>query len=167
MTKLIAFAIVVAIGPICAQETLVSSRPLAAVADRLQEAWARPVTYEDPIWLWNGDLFTDKPGVKWSAYPKQRAVQLPPAAVKNLDRKQDSTILAQVVEVANRSGDGPRFAVRTSSFGIHIVPAASADATGRMGPAFPLLDQTVSVPAAIRAPRADALRPAQPRFVAR
>lgn len=102
--------------------------------------------------MWSGDLFTDKPGVKWSTYPKQRVVQLPTAVVKNLDRKQDSTLLAQVVEAANRSGDGPRFAVRTSPFGIHIVPASSADATGRMGPATLLLDQIVTVPAAIRAP---------------
>lgn len=153
MTKLlIAVSMMVALGRVCAQETLVSPRPLAAVADRLQEAWARPVTYEDPVWLWSGDLFADKPGVKWSTYPKQRVVQLPTAVVKNLDRKQDSTLLAQVVEAANRSGDGPRFAVRTSSFGIHIVPASSADATGRMGPATPLLDQTVTVPSAIRAP---------------
>jgi len=150
--KLIAVSIVVVLGRVCAQETVVSPRPLGVVADRLQEAWARPVTYEDPVWLWSGDLFTDKPGFKWSTYPKQRVVQLPTAAVKNLDRNQDSTLLAQVVEAANRSGDGPKFAVRTSSFGIHIVPVASADATGRMGPATPLLDQTVTVPSAIRAP---------------
>lgn len=150
--KLIAVSLVVMLGRVCAQETVVTPRPLGTVADRLQEAWARPVTYEDPVWLWSGDLFTDKPGVKWATYPKHRAVQLPPAAVKNLDRKQDSTLLAQIVEAANRSGDGPEFAVRTSSFGIHIVPVASADANGRMGPTTPLLDQTVSVPKAIRAP---------------
>jgi len=152
VTKLIAFSMVVALGPICAQETVVSPRPLGTVADRLQEAWARPVTYEDPVWLWSGDLFADKPGVKWATYPKHRAVQLPPAAVKNLDRKQDSTLLAQIVEAWNRSAGGPKYAVRTSSFGIHIVPVASADASGRMRPAAPLLDQVVTVPAEIRLP---------------
>jgi hypothetical protein len=153
MTKmLIAVSMVIALSRVCAQETVVSPRPLGIVADRLQEAWARPVTYEDPVWLWSADLFSDKPGVKWSTYPKQRVVQLQTAAMKNLDRKQDATLLAQVVEAANRSDDGPKFAARTSSFGIHIVPAASADATGRMAPATPLLDQTVTVPVAMRAP---------------
>jgi hypothetical protein len=152
VTKLIAFSMVVALGPICAQETVVSPRPLGTVADRLQESWARPVTYEDPVWLWSGDLETDKPGVKWSTYPKRRVMQIPTAAVKNLDRKRDSALLTQIVEAWNRSAGGPKFAVRTSSFGIHIVPVASADASGRMRPAAPLLDQVVTVPAEFRLP---------------
>ncbi|MGE5570501.1 MAG: hypothetical protein ACM3S5_15800, partial [Rhodospirillales bacterium] len=147
-----AVLMVLALDPVCAQEAIVSPRPLGAVADRLQEAWARPVTYEDPVWFWSGDLVTDKPGTTWSTYPKQRVVQLPAAVVKNRDRRLDAALLAQVVEAVNRSGGGPKFAVRTSSFGIHIVPEASADATGRMRPVTPLLDQTVTVPAAFRTP---------------
>lgn len=152
MTKLLVFSMLLVLGPLRAQESAVSPRPLATAADRLQESWARPITYEDPVWLWSGDLETDKPGVKWSIYPKRRSVEVLAGALKNLNRQQDAEFVSQMVQAANRGADGPRFDVRTSAFGIHIVPAASADASGRMGSVTPLLDQVITVPAAPRMP---------------
>ena len=134
------------------QEKIEAPRPLSVVADRLQEAWARPVTYEDPVWLWKGDLTTDKLGGKWPSYPKPRPAEVPKSALANLNRSKDAAFATQIVEATNRLSDGPTFQVRTSTFGIHIVPLASANDSGRVAPVVPLLDRSIAILEEYRTP---------------
>jgi hypothetical protein len=123
--------------------------PLERAAERMQQVYARPVTYEDPMRLWSGamvakghlpngsDFLVVRPHTfilpEWPSFDKVPALDL--ATVTN------------VVEAYHRQNPGqPAYQVIASSMGFHIVPIQAHDVQGRLGPAVSVLDSVVSVP---------------------
>ena len=54
-------------------------RPLKDVADKLEAAYAKPVTYEEPIRAWRGDLKVvgKDENAKFALFPRDRSFRLP------------------------------------------------------------------------------------------
>lgn len=129
-------------------QAIKSGRPLYNVADLLEEMYAKPVTYEDPILIWNGDMAAQPPYP--GLYPKTRSFVPPsvmqPKAMLNLD----ALLIGKVLEEYDRQIDGPRFRVATSRWGLHILPSKVRDAEGRLVQSTLPLDAHISVPIANR-----------------
>ena len=134
---------ILAQSPTRSSEVISAPRPLVEVADRLQEMYAVPVTYEDPLWVWPGEL--EQMGHDTSGQylvVKTRSVFLP--AVNPGDQPLGA-VLEQVVERFNNETDGPQFRVARSPVGWHIVATKAYDANGKLLPARNLLDGNINV----------------------
>ncbi|MGD0869396.1 MAG: hypothetical protein ABSB88_07595 [Bryobacteraceae bacterium] len=135
-------------------QTISSPRPLLDLCELIQSWYAKIVTYEDPIWVWRGELESRRgnENVKWGLFPKARTFSIPaslsPATAPTLSLQ----LLDSFVDLYHRQTDGPRFTVLSSKLGLHIVPTQAYDATGRLTPAVNPLDLVVSVPVASRTP---------------
>jgi hypothetical protein len=118
--------------------------PGDSAVDRLQSSFAKIVTYEDPVWVWRGELvperFTPKnrPTDLW---PVNRTFVMPAAANPPADL---ATEVGKMLDAYHQTG-GPRFEVRTSKLGLHIVPVLSHDEAGNLVAAKNVLDAYVTV----------------------
>jgi hypothetical protein len=133
------------------QRLISSSRPLAEAANRLRHAYGKPVSYEDPVWAWPGELAPTgiNPDPRLLQGPVPLTFVMPTDVGTNPDA---SAVLAESLDEYHRATSGPRFQMLTSPLGMHIVPVQSRDDSGRMQPAKNPLDITVSIPAAERPP---------------
>lgn len=129
---------------------VVSDRPLKEVADRLRHLRAKVVTYEDPIWVWPGELEPlAKNQVGKLLTPRQVAVALP----ANLLSEPDvSVVLDRMMTAYHSQTTGPRFRVLMSRLGLHIIPTQVHDENGMMVIARNPLDVPIFVPAGDRLP---------------
>ena len=112
-----------------------ASRPLSEVARMLESAYSRPVTYEESILSWPGDIEvnpnirTAKPEL--ALVPKHRSFQLP-FRVGGADAPAlDAALVGRILDAYHVQNDGPKFRVANSSYGLHIVPALANDARGQ------------------------------------
>ncbi len=118
--------------------------PTDNAVDRLEASFGKVVSYEDPVWVWRGDLaperFNHRPHRLEPVTPTfvMPALASPPADL--------ATEVGKMLAAYHQTG-GPRFEVRTSKLGLHIVPALSRDENGQMVAAKNVLDAYVSVPA--------------------
>jgi hypothetical protein len=138
-------------SPARSSEVISDGRPLVEVANRLQEMYVVPVTYEDPLWLWPGEL--EQMGHDTSGRylaVKARSVFL---QAVNPGEQPLGEVLEQVVERFNSETDGPQFRVVRSAVGWHIVPTKAYDADGKLSPAKNLLDGNINVVIAKRTAR--------------
>lgn len=127
-------------------------RPLADAADLLQHLYGKVVTYEDPVWVWRGDLETQPggdPNRKWGLFPKARGFTMPPetGSEPNL-----ASVLQRTLAAYDQEGSGTRFQVLTSKWGYHIVPVQTHDDRGSLAAASSVLDAHVFVNAEERTP---------------
>lgn len=135
-------------------QAISSPRPLLDLCELIQSRYAKIVTYEDPIWVWRGELESRRgnENVKWGLFPKARSFSIP----ASLSLVQAPTLSLQLldtfVDLYHRQTDGPRFTVLSSKLGLHIVPTQAYDAAGRLIPAVNPLDLVVSIPVARRTP---------------
>jgi hypothetical protein len=121
-----------------------SPRPLGDVARRLQEAYGKVVTYEEPVLTWRGEL-SAKPGrnpeAKWELFPTPQSFLMP--------ESEPDTDLASVLESTiaayHQQTSGTRFQLLSSSLGYHIVPVQVHDENGRSVPTTSALDQIITV----------------------
>lgn len=129
------------------------ARPLADAAELLQKQYGIPITYEDPILKWSGDIErTQYPTGTWRILPKSRSFSIPIEATSNFTPLLDSELLNKVIDAYHMQTDGPRFKVWESSFGLHIIPTRVRAADGQFVEAKPLLDVHITVPIAKRTP---------------
>jgi len=112
----------------------------------LQEYFAKPVTYEDPIWMWEGDMTTS--AVAKGLYPRDRTFTLPVELKPGKNLTLDTALLGEILDAYHRQTDGPRSRVISSRWGLHIIPAEARDTTGRWAPAGSLLDTRIYIPVA-------------------
>jgi hypothetical protein len=126
--------------------TINAPRPVMDLALLLEARYRKPVTYEEPVWQWNGD--SDPAGrddntraVKWESFILPEG--LTPAESPALD----AALVGRALDAYHsQRPDGTEFRVITSRLGLHIVPAKFHDAWGRMVTASSLLDAYVRVP---------------------
>ena len=122
----------------------------------LESAYSRPVTYEEPVLSWPGDLEAN-PNIRsakpeLALTPKRRSFQLPFRLGGADAPGLDAALVGRILDAYHAQNDGPRFRVASSSYGLHIVPALANDAGGRLMPVASLLDTIITVPAARRSP---------------
>jgi hypothetical protein len=112
--------------------------------DRLERRYGKVITYEDPIWVWRGELARN-PRL---TLPTDTALEAPrpafamPAASPGGELATD---LANVLSAFHLSS-GTRFSVQSSKFGLHVIPALVHDENGAFVPAKNLLDAFITVP---------------------
>ena len=133
-------------------QTITSPRPLADAADLLQKEYLKPVTYEDPVWIWPGDLATrdNAQNARWTLFPKNRSFAVPAEANAAQTPALNPALIAAVVQAYEGQNDAPTFLVTASGLGVHIVPAQVHDAGGQLVAAANALDVQVAIPIAQR-----------------
>jgi hypothetical protein len=135
--------------PISSQE-ITSGRPLSEAAMLLSGRFAKPVTYEDPIWMWGGDARPSP--VARGLYPRDLKFSLPEQLFTAQKAELNLDLIAKIVDAYHRDTDGPRFRVLSSRWGFHIVPVQVRDSTGRWVSVSALLDTQINIPVENRTP---------------
>ena len=115
----------------------------------LSARYAKPVTYEDPVWLWRGEtraLGPNPTGIG-ALEVLPRSLTLPAGLTPEETPVLDAARLASVLDAYHaQNSDGPRFRVLQSTLGLHIVPVAARDANGTLVAVSSVLDARISVP---------------------
>jgi hypothetical protein len=138
--------------PVAATQ-IVSPQPLMEVVRLLEAMYAQPVTFEDPVWVWPGDMvLKGKDENAPLAYLlKDRRFDFPGWLTLEEAPTLNAAVLGRLLGEYNaQMADGTHFRVVESRLGLHIVPAQYHNAKGELVEAKSLLDARVSVPAAAR-----------------
>jgi|GEM_PF-950138 len=121
-------------------QRITGPRPLGELADRLEAVWARPISYEEPVWM-ASDLSTAGSG------PRSRSVDVQVAAFQNRDRNQDVSYLGGVLVAFNRDNRDLQYQVIETSLGFAFVPEKRPQSVVALsGQSRTVLDELVSVP---------------------
>jgi hypothetical protein len=133
-------------------EIITGARALGDLADRLEAAWARPVTYEEPLWVHHSDISTEGDPVLHTNGPRFRTLTIPAAALANRDKRQDVAQARSILAAFNRDNAPLEFAVTESKYGLHIIPSRNKDRNGNPKATATVLDEYVIVPVENRSP---------------
>jgi hypothetical protein len=131
---------------------IASPRPLADAADLLVHLYGKVVTYEDPVWVWRGDVEPEPggdPNRKWGLFPKAHGFTMPAETGVDPDL---ASVLQKTLAAYHQQGLGARFQVLTSKWGYHIVPIQAHDEGGSLVPASSPLDSHVYLTTETRTP---------------
>jgi hypothetical protein len=120
-------------------------RPLRDAAERLQSAWGRAVTYEEPLWRHPSDASMEGDPLRLNVGPRFRSLILPAAALQSRGRAEDAAHLKGLVDAFNAGNAPLAFGVLETAWGLHIVPVRSKDARGAGAPAPSLLETHVTI----------------------
>ena len=151
--RVICSFLLVAVLPVWSQsERITGPRALGILADRLQAAWARPVTYEEPLWVHLSDISTEGDPVLHTNGPRFRTVTLPVAALANRDKVRHVAHAREIVAGFNRDNAPLEFAVTESKWGLHLIPVRNKDRNGVPQATTTVLDDLVVVPVENRSP---------------
>jgi len=130
-----------------------SSRPLDEAARALQSTYATPVTYEDPVLFWRGDMDGREVAGSTRFTLKDRAFALPDDLTPARTPQLDATSLGRALDLYHQlNSDGPRFRLIQSRYALHIVPESVRDENGQRTGVTPLLDAVITVPPEARLP---------------
>jgi hypothetical protein len=130
-----------------------TSRPLDAIADKLESQFAIPITAEDPIFQFRGDMMDISPEVAGlrpgTLVPARWGLEV--RFPLNPDGSPQSVrgLLSDIVAEANRRSP---FAFRLDEVegAFYFVPTRTRDPQGRSIAMTPLLDRPVTIPAGTR-----------------
>jgi hypothetical protein len=128
--------------------TISGFRPLYDLARQLEDRYARPVTIENALEKWAGELHRlPSGGLGESPHsivlPESDGIFSAPGISIDLVRRA-------LDEFHRQNPDRSRFKVIESKIGFHIVPTDAHDEAGVLRPIPGILDTTVSVPAQAR-----------------
>jgi hypothetical protein len=136
--------------PVAQTGSIRSPRPLLDLARMMEQLYASPVTYEDPIWEFQGDLAPLGP--EGRSFPLYRTFVVPPELTPTNRPKLDSAVLREALAAYHSQTDGPRFKIATSRLGLHLVPDQVRRADGNLAPARNALDAVLSMPITLASP---------------
>ncbi len=127
--------------------------PMENVAGLLEQMYIKPVTYEDPILNWSGDIdqVPNSLGEKLKI-PKRRSISMPSEVHPRQTATLDAALLNRVLDAYNKQTDGPRFTIGSSRWGLHIIPDQVRDRNGHFVKAVNFLDTFISIPMQKRTP---------------
>ena len=134
-----------------------AARPLGAAADGLQQRYGITVTYEDPIWVFYGDLKASpnkleavKGGGKPLILPagSRYEVELIPSATAPL--LTPMAVLNAVLQQHEAAGQPGRFRVQQDGKIYHLIPDQVKNAKGQWAVATPILDTQITLASAAR-----------------
>lgn len=116
---------------------IVSPRPLADVALELERRFDRMITYEDPPYLYPGDMVKDQGG---RVIPRGGRVAFQYQAGDSV-----SQVLLKALEAYERSEGPGFFAVEEGPGGYHVVPRAFRNADGVVEERSSILNLSISL----------------------
>jgi len=159
LTSVVGGALVAAIslaqtaGPVD-RLVITAVRPLKDVVDMLEAAYSKPVTYEEPVRVWRGDLKVvgKNENARFALLPQDRSFRLPVALGPPEAPVLDGTLVGKILDAYHAQNDGARFRLLTSNYGLHIVPALVNGADGRLALGGSLLDTVITIPRERRMP---------------
>jgi len=133
--------------------TINAPRPVMDAALLLEERYRAPVTYEDPVWEWRGDVYVvggnDAAPMAW--WLKSRLLILPDGLTPAESPVLNAALVGRVLDAYyNQNPGDARFRVTSSRLGLHIIPTAFHTADGKLAEAPALLDAYIRVPDARR-----------------
>jgi hypothetical protein len=137
---------VAAARPQTPNSSLVTSpRPLEDASRRLQEAYGKVVTNEEPILTWRAELEARtgrNPEERWQLAPPFQSFSMPA-----IDAKTDlPSTLENILRAFHQQTSVIRFQVLSSKLGYHIVPVQMHDETGRSVSTGGILQQVITIP---------------------
>lgn len=129
---------------------ITAARPLAELTTALQRETGKPVTYEDPVWEWSGELESigSSNAAKWNRFPRRRHFVMQP--IRETPDGGSTEWLTNMVKQYNSQENGSRFKVISSRLGVHVVPDQTPDGSGQLGTSKNLLDTLITVPTEAR-----------------
>jgi len=133
--------------------TIDAPRPLMDAALLLEARYAKPVTYEDPVWLWRGDSYLAgyDENLPMALALKGRSLTLPKGLTPAETPTLNAALVGRVLDAYHsQNATDTRFKVTESRLGLHITPTQFHDAQGQLVPASTLLDVEIRVPEARR-----------------
>jgi len=128
---------------------IISPRPLSDLALLLEERYAKPVTFEEPVWAWRGDVVVkgSDENARFAQWLVDRRFELPDGLIPGAATDLNAALLGKILDAYHsQNADGTRFKVLESRLGLHIVPAQYHNASGQLVPVASLLDVRVTVP---------------------
>jgi hypothetical protein len=133
------------------QEVINAPLALEKAADRLEQLYSVPVTYEEPHRVWSGEVefvgrLTD--GKEVGRIPPHTLAM--PAGLTTGSELRLAQMMDLVRAHSDQNPSEPRFRVEQSKAGFHIIPSESHDAEGRLVPAPDPLSAVITVPTASR-----------------
>jgi hypothetical protein len=123
-------------------------RPLSEAILKLEKATGQPITYEDPSYVYDGDLVADldsraRPGAK---VPKGGSLNFPFVLNEVADRAGTAKVLHRLVTTFNKSyPDGAQFTVVDEDGLFHVIPRSSRSPSGSAEPHASPLDMPLTV----------------------
>lgn len=146
--------------PALAQDVFTWMMPLEKAAGRLEQLYAKPVTYEDPQRLARSEIefLMPRPGgpAPTPGGPRyfrvlRHTFVMPPGVTPAEAPTLNAELVNKVVEAYHQQNPGQaRYRVLESRLGVHIVPLQVHDETGALVAASSPLDTVVGVPKARR-----------------
>lgn len=125
-------------------DAITGTHPVEELALLMEHRYGLPVTYEDPVWEFPGDLTT---GAK---YPKELTFALPVELAPSRRRTLDAAVLAEAMAAYHSQTDGPRYRIATSRLGLHLIPDQVRRADGTFARARNPLDTVIDMPVTLR-----------------
>ena len=135
------------------------ARPVAAAIELLAKRYNRAITYEDPRYLYEGDIkdVTREVRKDLDRYPPGKAprVLVPRGGQLAFTYRVSDDAGGQPADweaaldsllTAQAARGGPRFRLEHHADVDHVIPAASRDASGRWVAAEPILDVSITIP---------------------
>lgn len=135
-------------------KVITSGRPLSEAARLLEGIYAKPVTYEDPLLMWRGDIGWSSSGAGVNLHPKDRSFSLPVEFGEQKPPTLDLALVERILDAYHTQTDGPRFRVISSRWGLHIVPSQARNISGQWISIKPLLDSRINIEVESRTPYA-------------
>ena len=130
-----------------------TARPLGMAVMALVERFAQPITYEDPRYVYEGDLVdvTERVRKDLDKYPPGKAPKVIGPRGGKLSVSSSSTdvaaVLDQLVQAQNSSGHGGHFRVERQGEFLHVIPTDVRDKSGNWAPQPSVLDVSISLEA--------------------
>jgi hypothetical protein len=131
-------------------DSIHSPRPLLDLARLMEQRFASSVTYEDPIWGFQGDLAPVGSG--GLLFPAFRTFTVPSELTPAHRSKLDAATLGEALAAYHLQTEGPRYKISTSRIGLHLIPEQVRDAGGKLSHARNALDTVLNMPVAMRTP---------------
>jgi hypothetical protein len=116
----------------------------------MEQRYASPVTYEDPIWEYEGDIETI--GGRRGPLPLSRTFTIPQGLTPEHRPRLDVAVLGEALAAYHSQTDGPRFKIAASLLGLHLIPDQVRGADGRFAPARNALDTVLNMPVTSESP---------------
>lgn len=133
-------------------KVIISGRPLSEAAKVLEGIYAKPVTYEDPLWMWDGDIGSSSSAAGVWLHPKDRSLSLPVEFGEQKPPTLDLALVKRILDAYHTQTDGPRFRIVSSRWGLHIVPSQARNISGQWMSITPLLDSRINISVESRTP---------------
>jgi hypothetical protein len=122
--------------------TVDSPRPLADVLDQLENHLGQVITYEDPEWLFAGDVKSTSRSTSF-VVPKGGAFRFRLPEIQSGNRAEQ--VIQAVLRDFGTARLGGTFRMVRHGTIVHIVPLEARGSDGRLRPEVPVLDQRVSL----------------------